>query len=142
MSPGIFPSRAGNFEAANAFWCFMDTIALCADDTPDAFSRFLERTPDTCYAAWQVNDLLLGVIMAGGDICITWWSNPSFVNKGSAWPWSSALLKPCKRKASVNAMPSSTGITLPHVFLAEVRSMIDHDWMNIISSDYYGSWRL
>jgi ribosomal protein S18 acetylase RimI-like enzyme len=67
MSLEIRPLCAEDFEAARALWCFMDAIALRADDTPEAFERFLARNPESCYAAWQGGDLLVGAIMAGHD---------------------------------------------------------------------------
>ena len=59
--------RPEDFAAANALWCFMNSIVLRGDDNLEAFSKFLERNPDCCYAAWLGNDLLVGAILAGHD---------------------------------------------------------------------------
>jgi ribosomal protein S18 acetylase RimI-like enzyme len=59
--------RSEDCAAANALWCFMEGVVLRGNDNPESFSRFLERNPDCCYAAWQGSDLLVGAIMAGHD---------------------------------------------------------------------------
>ena len=67
MSIEIRALRPEDCVAANALWCFMEGVVLRGDDNLEAFSKFLERNPDCCYAAWQGNDLLVGAIMAGHD---------------------------------------------------------------------------
>jgi len=51
--------RPEDCAAANALWCFMESVVLRGDDNPERFSRFLERNPDCCYAAWQGSNLLV-----------------------------------------------------------------------------------
>ncbi|MDD5320799.1 MAG: hypothetical protein PHD43_09350 [Methylococcales bacterium] len=51
MNIEIRALRPEDSAAANALWCFMESVVLREDDNPERLSRFLERNPDCCYAA-------------------------------------------------------------------------------------------
>ena len=121
MSIEIRALRPEDFAAANALWCFMNSIVLRGDDNPEAFSKFLERNPDCCYAAWLGNDLLVGAIMAGHDGRCGYLYHlavkPGYRRQGIGRKWLKSLWPSWMHKASANFMCSSNAIILPpHLF--------------------------
>lgn len=57
----------GDYEKMYALWLSCKGMGLNdTDDSKDGIKRFLDRNPETCFAACE-NDRIIGVILAGND---------------------------------------------------------------------------
>ncbi len=59
--------KLSDYETVYALWLSCKGMGLNdIDDSGNGVERFLNRNPETCFAA-EINDKLVGVIMAGND---------------------------------------------------------------------------
>lgn len=59
--------KLSDYETVYALWLSCKGMGLNdVDDSRNGVERFLNRNPETCFAA-EINDKLVGVIMAGND---------------------------------------------------------------------------
>ncbi|MBQ8348759.1 MAG: GNAT family N-acetyltransferase [Ruminococcus sp.] len=59
--------KLSDYETVYALWLSCKGMGLNdIDDSRNGVERFLNRNPETCFAA-EINDKLVGVIMAGND---------------------------------------------------------------------------
>lgn len=57
----------GDYEKMYALWLSCKGMGLNdTDDSKEGIKRFLDRNPETCFAACE-NDRIIGVILAGND---------------------------------------------------------------------------